>query len=109
MAILIDYTDYYFMKKDSTINNKSLSFYSHEKNVLKFVVKNNTSKKILFSINPLINALSFDPELIMKDSNIFELKVNAELLPKIWSGDLIINDAGIINKIPLEFFKKELN
>jgi hypothetical protein len=108
MAVLIDYTDYFFLKKDSAINTKNLSFYSHEQLKLKFIVKENISKKILFSINPLINALSFNPELTIKDSNVFELNINASLLPKLWSGDLIINDSGIINTIALNFSKKEL-
>ncbi|MDD4353765.1 MAG: hypothetical protein PHN56_04895 [Candidatus Nanoarchaeia archaeon] len=108
MAVLLDYTDYYFLKKESVINNKDLSFYSYENSILRFVIKKNTSKKLSFFINPMINALSFKPEIIVKDSDIFELKINASLLPKNWSGDLIINDAGMINTIELNFSKKEL-
>jgi len=109
MAVLLDYNDYYFLNKDSIIKTANLSFYSHESANLRFVIKENVSKKIVFSINPLISALSFKPEILIKDSDIFELKINASLLPKNWAGDLIINDAGIINTITLDFSKKELN
>jgi hypothetical protein len=109
MAVLLDYNDYFFLNKDSIINDKSLSFYPHETANLRFAIKGSTSKKISFSINPLINALSFNPEAIIKDSDIFELKISASLLPNIWSGDLIINDAGIITIVPLNFSIKELN
>jgi hypothetical protein len=73
------------------------------------VIKGSTSKKISFSISPMINALIFKPESIIKDSGIFELKVSASLLPDSWSGDLIVNDAGIISTVFLNFKKKELN
>jgi hypothetical protein len=108
MVFLLDYNEYVFLKKELIVKETNLSFYSHENACLKFVIKNNISKKIVFSINPLINAISFNPELIIKDSKIFELKINTSLLPKEWSGDLIIKDAGIINTVNLNFSKKEL-
>jgi len=109
MAVLLDYGSYYFLKKDSEVKKADFSFYSHEMPTLRFVIKNNVSKKIRFKIAPMINALSFKPEITIKDSKVFELKVNASLLPKNWSGDLLINDVGIISTIPLSFSKKELN
>ncbi|MFA5333206.1 MAG: hypothetical protein WC376_01790 [Candidatus Nanoarchaeia archaeon] len=108
MAVLLDYNDYCFLNKESAVNKKSLSFYSHEKLALKFVIKQNTSKKISFSVTPLINALSFKSEAVMNDSGIFELNIDASLLPKFWSGDLAVNDAGIISIVALDFSKKEL-
>lgn len=109
MAVLLDYNDYYFLNKNSKVFSKSASFYPHESASLKFVVKGNTSKIVLFSVNPIIPALSFNPEAVLKKSSVFELKVNASLLPKAWSGDLIINDSGVISKVPLNFSVKNLN
>jgi len=108
MAELVDYNDYFFMKKSSLINKADLTFYEHETPTLRFVVINNVSKKISFKINPLIDALSFNPEMLLKDGKVFELKINASLLPKDWSGDLLINDCGIVNTVELNFSKKEL-
>lgn len=109
MAVLVDYSAYNFLKKDFVIKNANLSFYSHENPCLRFIVKGNISKKVTFKIIPLINALSYTPEIIIKNSNIFEIKINTSLLPKEWSGELLISDCGIVNSIPLNFSKKELN
>ncbi|MDD2678440.1 MAG: hypothetical protein PHG04_01445 [Candidatus Nanoarchaeia archaeon] len=108
MAQLLDYNDYYFLKKESIINSEELMFYSHEVPVLRFVVSKAFSKKILFSVNPMIDALSFNPEVIVKNSGVFELKVNASLLPDNWQGDLLVNDDGMISRVSLNFSKKEL-
>ncbi len=109
MAKLLDYDDYFFLKKESIIDKMNLSFYPHENSTLKLAINGSTSKMVEFSITPMINALSFNPRVFLKDSNIFELKVNPQLLPKNWAGDLLINDSGIISKVELNFSKKELS
>lgn len=109
MAKLLDYNDYFFLKKESVVDKVNLSFYSHEDSTIRLAVNDSISKMVEFSITPMINALSFNPRLFLKDSDIFELKINPRLLPANWAGDLLINDSGMISKIELNFSKKELN
>jgi hypothetical protein len=109
MAKLLDYDDYFFLKKESVVDKINLSFYPHEDSIIRLAVNDSASKMIDFNIIPMINALSFNPRLFLKDSDIFELKINPRLLPANWSGDLFINDSGVVSKIELNFSKKELN
>lgn len=103
--MLVDYDGNNFLNEIEVINKISYKLTEEIDEIceLKFNVLNKDGE-VNFSIFPSVNFIS----LTYKEDNL-SIHVDVYSMPKKWMGELVLNEEGIIKKIPLYFEKTKFN